>query len=174
MTLTSQSSWSTQLAQVLVKALGELQVEKKSLFMDGLDFFLAAGEDNIAANEILTLLSTLSEVNHLHFKLLKKQRTKRTFISLFADHALLDSSDSNSLSKNQSILLTSLIHRAYSVISLRPLQTGTAKDVTGVIRLTRGGSWYDFEHGNRDSAEMKEWEMLYRIEDGRPKLFKYT
>lgn len=95
-------------------------------------------------------------------------------MSLFADNALLDSSESNSLSKNQSILLTSLVHRAYSVISLRPLQTGTAKDVTGVIRLTRGGAWYDFERGSRDSGESEEWEMLYRVEDGWPKLFKHA
>ncbi len=78
------------------------------------------------------------------------------------------------MSKNQSILLTSLVHRAYSVISLRPLQTGTAKDVTGVIRVTRGGAWYDFERGNRDSGESEEWEMLYRVEDGRAKLFRHT
>jgi elongator complex protein 6 len=61
-------------------------------------------------------------------------------------------------------------------VSLRPLQTGTAKDVTGVIRVTRGGARYDFEgddqmrrHGNDG-----EWEALYRVEDGRGKLFNNT
>jgi elongator complex protein 6 len=75
---------------------------------------------------------------------------------------------------NHSILLTSLIHRAYSVISLRPLQTGVAKDVTGVISLTRGGRWYDFEGESADSADNQEWEMLYRIEDGRGRLFNHA
>jgi elongator complex protein 6 len=96
------------------------------------------------------------------------------FISLFADHNLLESEGSTLLTKNQSILLTSLIHRAYSVVSLRPLQTGMAKDVTGFIRLTRGGAWYDFELGSQTSRENEEWEMLYRVDDGRPKLFKYA
>jgi elongator complex protein 6 len=66
----------------------------------------------------------------------------------------------------------SLIHRAYNVISLRPLQTGTARDVTGIMRVTRGGGWYDFETRGRTGDE--EWEMLYRDDDGRGKLFKYA
>src|SRR5271155_4107145 len=103
------------------------------------------------------------------------QRTSRTFISLFADHTLLDfSPHSTSLSKNQSVLLTSLIHRAHSVIGLRSLQTGTAKDVTGVIRLTRGGAWYDFDREQRDPDENEEWEMLYHIYDGKIRLFRYA
>jgi len=65
----------------------------------------------------------------------------------------------------------SLIHRAYNVVSLRPLQTGTARDVTGVMRVTRGGGRYDFE--SKGGGE-EEWEMLYRVDDGRGKLFKYA
>ena len=62
MSLTSRSPWSTQLAQTIVQALGEVKVEKPCLFIEGLDFLLAAGEDSITANEILTLLSSLTEV----------------------------------------------------------------------------------------------------------------
>lgn len=65
----------------------------------------------------------------------------------------------------------SLIHRSYQVISLRPLQTGMAKDVTGAMRVARGGAWYDFEV---KSLGEEEWEMLYRVDDGRGKLFKYA
>ena len=60
------------------------------------------------------------------------------------------------------------------MISLRPLQTGTAKDVTGLIRLTRGGAWYGFERTTGNAGECEEWEMLYRVEDGRAKLFKHA
>lgn len=67
----------------------------------------------------------------------------------------------------------SLIHRSYQVISLRPLQTGTARDVTGVMRVARGGAWYDFEIQSGGEGE-EEWEMLYRVDDGRGKLFKYA
>jgi elongator complex protein 6 len=59
------------------------------------------------------------------------------------------------------------------VVSLRPLQTGVARDVTGVIRLTRGGAWYDFENENKGSVE-SDWEMLYREDDGRGKLFNHA
>jgi elongator complex protein 6 len=93
------------------------------------------------------------------------------FVTLYGDHNLLDSSPPTVLSTNQSVLLNSLIHRAHSVVSLRPLKTGTAKDVTGVMRITRGGAWYDFDRP-QGFSENEEWEMLYRVEDGRTKLFK--
>ena len=63
MTLTAGSPWSTQLAQCTVKALGQIQVAKSSLFIQGLDLLLAAGDEtSITAPEILTLLSTLTHV----------------------------------------------------------------------------------------------------------------
>jgi elongator complex protein 6 len=96
------------------------------------------------------------------------------YIAISADHALLQSTPPTALTQNQAVLLMSLIHGAFSVIGLRPLQTGTAKDVTGVMRVTRGGAWYDFISGNRDTGEPAEWEMLYRLEDGRAKLFKHA
>jgi hypothetical protein len=46
-----------------------------------------------------------------------------------------------------------------------------AKDVTGAMRVVRGGAWYDFEV---KSLGDEEWEMLYRVDDGRGKLFKYA
>jgi len=69
MTLTSRSSWSTQLAQTIVQALGEVKVEKPCLFIEGLDSLLAAGEESITANEILTLISSLTEVHSLDLQI---------------------------------------------------------------------------------------------------------
>jgi hypothetical protein len=63
-TLTSLSPWSMQLAQIIAKALGEVQAEKPTLFIEGLDFLLAAGENDITPVEILTVLSSLSQVAH--------------------------------------------------------------------------------------------------------------
>jgi len=99
------------------------------------------------------------------------QHTSRTFVSAFADHSLLNATDGTDLSRNQAILLNSLIHRAHSVISLRPLLTGSAKDVAGVIRVTRGGAYYDFDSQDTNHTD---WEMLYKIEDGRGKLVYHT
>ena len=62
-TLTSRSPWSTQLSEIIVQALGEVKGEKPSLFIEGLDLLLAAGQDSITANEIIALVSSLSEVS---------------------------------------------------------------------------------------------------------------
>ena len=169
--LSSHTSWSHQLAQYITKALREVKGEP-ALIIEGVDFLLAAGLDNITAPHLLSLLSLLSEVTL--FRLVLTKYTSRTFISLFADHNLIYSDHETDLTRNQSVLATSLIHRAYAISSLRPLQTGMAKDVNGVIRMTRGGAWYDFPKDTKGSADEEEWEMLYRIDDGKAKLFKYA
>jgi hypothetical protein len=71
MTLNSRLSWGTQLAQTIVNATNQLQGEKPALFIQGIDFLLAAAAaEEINANEILTLLSSLSEVNSLFSSML--------------------------------------------------------------------------------------------------------
>ena len=62
LTLDSRSPWSTQLAQTIVNAKRQIGVEKPALLVEGLDFLLASGGDEITADEILTLVSSLSEV----------------------------------------------------------------------------------------------------------------
>lgn len=56
------SVWGINLAQVIMKALGEMKTEKPALFIDGLDFLLATSEEHLSTNELLALLSNLSEV----------------------------------------------------------------------------------------------------------------
>ena len=60
--LNVRSSWIEQLTQHILKAFADIKAKKISLFIDGLDFLLAAGDGNITANDILTLLANLSEV----------------------------------------------------------------------------------------------------------------
>jgi hypothetical protein len=62
LSLDSHPPWGTQLAQTIVNATKHISVEKPALFIDGLDFLLAAGGDEITVDEILTLVSSLSEV----------------------------------------------------------------------------------------------------------------
>jgi len=93
-------------------------------------------------------------------------------VSFFADSPLLDLSQKTVTSQNQSVLVKSFIHRAHSVISLRPLETGSARDVDGIMRVTRGGRWYNFQGPTKSqSPDHSEWETLYHVEDGRAKLF---
>lgn len=62
-------------------------------------------------------------------------------------------------------------HRARTVMQLRNLETGAASDVSGVLRISKGGAW---EEGENDAAEhrLDEREVLYFIQrDGGVSVF---
>ncbi|KAI5272962.1 hypothetical protein E4T47_03703 [Aureobasidium subglaciale] len=65
-------------------------------------------------------------------------------------------------------------HISKWVLSLRPLDTGKARDVSGVIRASRGGAWDDNdEEVVGKEKEMKELEALYFVQnDGGVKVFE--
>ncbi len=69
------------------------------------------------------------------------------------------------LEKQHAALALSLAHEANMVISLRMLDTGVANDVSGVMRITRGGA--------ASEAEVEEHEYLYFVGgDGGAKVFE--
>jgi elongator complex protein 6 len=58
------------------------------------------------------------------------------------------------------------------VVSLRPLDTGKARDVSGVVRVSRGGAWDDGVE-EEGEAEKKELEALYFVQnDGGVRVFE--
>lgn len=58
-----------------------------------------------------------------------------------------------------------MAHEANIVMSLRMLDTGTAKDVSGVLRVTRGGA--------AAAAAVEERELLYFVGgDGSIRVFE--
>jgi elongator complex protein 6 len=59
-------------------------------------------------------------------------------LTLAADEPFV-AAQTTSLEKEQASFVLGLAHEAETVLSLRLLDTGTAKDVSGVIRITRGG-----------------------------------
>lgn len=66
-------------------------------------------------------------------------------------------------------------HISKWVLSLRPLDTGKARDVSGVIRVARGGAWDDHveEEEEVKGQEKKELEALYFVQnDGGVKVFE--
>ncbi|KAI5201368.1 hypothetical protein E4T39_05195 [Aureobasidium subglaciale] len=68
-------------------------------------------------------------------------------------------------------------HVSKWVLSLRPLDTGKARDVSGVIRVSRGGAWDDDDGDGKEvdgrEREMKELEALYYVQnDGGVKVFE--
>lgn len=53
-----------------------------------------------------------------------------------------------------------MAHRAQMVVQLRNLETGAARDVSGVLRASKGGAWSD--DGSRDpESQWEEKEVLY-------------
>ncbi|KAI6837244.1 hypothetical protein KC340_g3712 [Hortaea werneckii] len=65
-------------------------------------------------------------------------------------------------------------HSAEAVVSARELETGAAKDVSGVLRVTRGGAAFAREEEEEKSGEeVKEMEALYLVQrDGNVKVFE--
>ena len=62
--------------------------------------------------------------------------------------------------------MLSVAHQADMVISLRLLDTGTAKDVSGVLRITRGGA-------REAQRSLEEKEYLYYVGgDGGVRVFE--
>lgn len=71
-----------------------------------------------------------------------------------ADEPLI-SAQATSLEKDHAAISLSLAHEAEMVISLRLLDTGTARDVSGVLRITSGG--------NATGLVSEERELLYFV-----------
>lgn len=89
-----------------------------------------------------------------------------SIVTLSADEPLI-SSQATSLEKDHAALGISLAHDAHLIISLRMLDTGAARDVSGVLRVTPGG-------GIDDSMEVvEERELLYFVAgDGGVRVFE--
>ncbi|KAK5136143.1 hypothetical protein LTR08_003980 [Meristemomyces frigidus] len=68
--------------------------------------------------------------------------------------------------------VTQQAHNARFVAGVRELGTGAARDVSGVLRVTRGGAAYDWCEEDI-VEEVKEMEALYLVQrDGQAKVFE--
>lgn len=94
----------------------------------------------------------------------EKQKTHATIMTLSADEPLV-ASQTTRLEKEHAALVLSAAHEAEIVLSLRLLDTGTAKDVSGVVRITRGGG--------EPVRAVEEKEYLYHVlGDGGVRVFE--
>ena len=87
-------------------------------------------------------------------------------VSASADEPLL-LLPSTPLETEHAAFVGGLVQQAYFVMSLRLLSTGVAKDVSGILRITRGsGSGAEFD-------EVEEKEVLYLVSgDGNVRVFE--
>ncbi|EGO51788.1 hypothetical protein NEUTE1DRAFT_149495 [Neurospora tetrasperma FGSC 2508] len=144
-------------SKTLHSALDELCQKNKKvvLVIDQLDFLLAATSDGngLVSSALQDLLLDLREKSHA------------TILTLSADDPLI-ASQVTTLDKDHASFVLSLAHEAEMVVSLRLLDTGIAKDVSGVVRITRGG-----DSGGEKQIEEKEY--LYHVGgDGSVRVFE--
>ncbi|KAI1394848.1 hypothetical protein F4819DRAFT_233403 [Hypoxylon fuscum] len=128
--------------------------QKPVLIADQLDLLLAASGDDISCRGLQETLLDIREKVH------------STIVTLSADEPLM-SSQTTWLEKEHASFAVSLAHDAHIVISLRMLDTGTARDVSGVLRVTPGGG-----HIGIDKV-VEERELLYFVAgDGGVRVFE--
>ncbi|KAI1472267.1 uncharacterized protein F4812DRAFT_408206 [Daldinia caldariorum] len=128
--------------------------QRTVLIADQLDLLLAASENDISSQALRDTLLSIREKVH------------SSIVTLSADEPLL-SSQTTSLEKAHAAFAISLAHDAHLVISLRMLDTGTARDVSGVIRVTPSGGY------NGIDRIVEERELLYFVAgDGGVRIFE--
>ncbi|KAI0521148.1 hypothetical protein F5B22DRAFT_40177 [Xylaria bambusicola] len=152
------SATTDHFRQVLEDALSHAQAlnpgTQTVLVIDQPDIFLATAGDTMSGQGLRGVILGLREKVH------------SCIITVSADEPLI-AAQGTSLEQEHASLALSLAHDAHFVISLRMLETGTAKDVSGVLRITPGG---DEEIAD---ALVEDRELLYFIRgDGSVRVFE--
>ncbi|KAI8195633.1 Elongator complex protein 6 [Colletotrichum sp. SAR 10_65] len=123
---------------------------KVVLVVDQPDFLLAATGEEVGGLAVKNMLLDLQEKVHA------------SIVTVAADEPLVGA-QATTLEKEHAGFVLGLAHAAEMVVGLRLLDTGTARDVSGVLRVTAGGD------GERT---VEEAELLYFVGgDGSVKVF---
>ncbi|PHH64063.1 hypothetical protein CDD81_5056 [Ophiocordyceps australis] len=158
-TAPSGSDALSSLVAAVDAALAQLGASRPILILDQPDVLLAARGDAMTARHLHDTLLTLRERFHA------------ALIVLSADHPLIHSR-ATSLERHHAALALSLAHAAHTVVALRPLDTGAAADVSGVLRLSTRLDHLDYaydgqlqHHGLHKSLQqaLPNAEFLYHV-----------
>ncbi|KXG46093.1 uncharacterized protein PGRI_049490 [Penicillium griseofulvum] len=132
------------------------------LIIDQPDLLLAATGPSmgIGATEMSEWITALQQ--HAHATVL----TLATDAPLIHNASISGGQWATPIETEHAALVIGLAHRARSVMQLRTLDTGAAKDVSGVLRISRGGGL------NSEEETLEEREALYFIQrDGGVRVF---
>jgi elongator complex protein 6 len=165
--LTSASISSTY--QTLTKTLTSLQTahptSKIHLILDSPTLLLATSP-NPSASALSSLLLSLRSLTTTCTLILQADTP-------FLSAALPDSPPPTPLETAHAAFVVQQAHVSKWVMSLRPLDTGKARDVSGVVRVSRGGAWDDDVEEDEEKEEQKELEALYFVQnDGGVRVFE--
>lgn len=148
------------LEKKITTAINQASSEEKNKVLLILDYpsLLLSTTPSVTSTALSTLLLTLRSHPSLH----------STLLTTPADGPFLSASspDVNTtptpIESETAAFTVQQAHSARSVLSVRELDTGAARDVSGVLRVTRGG---------KSDEEVKEWEGLYLVgRDGGVKI----
>ena len=88
------------------------------------------------------------------------QKVPSTIISASADYPLMQAQRSP-LELDHAALVMGLAHEASTIWAVRELDTGSARDVSGVLRITRGPATDMIE--SAAGSDVEEKELLYFV-----------
>lgn len=131
---------------------------KRIIIIDGLDFLFACQPDV----DIVKLQTFLFRVRSL---------AKAIILTSHADAPLLHNHQDSAtpLERHHCALVSSLAYQSQWVMQLRGLNTGSANDITGVLRISEGGA-YDDMQDQHTSLDEAEW--LYQVKaDGSARVW---
>lgn len=164
-TTNSSSTGLESIEKAITSTLSRLQSKRIFLILDAPDTLLA------------TSTTTPSALHHLILTL--RSRVHSAILTLSADLPLVSASAGASnlgsgnplptpLERDTASFPVQQAHAAKFVMGVRELETGAARDVSGVVRVTRGGDALDEE-----GEEVREMEALFLVgRDGGVKVFE--
>ncbi|KAL6237100.1 hypothetical protein BDW75DRAFT_205181 [Aspergillus navahoensis] len=156
---------TTAIDQLKALRSGE-EVSEVLLVVDQPDLLLAATgpSKGIGATEVAEWIMGL------------QQAATATVVTTSADSPLIHNASASAhhnatpLETEHAAFAVGLAHRSGMVMQLRNLETGAARDVSGVLRVSKGGAW-----GQRENADEENWEekeVLYFVQrDGGVSVF---
>ncbi len=134
---------------------------KPAIILEAPDILLSSNLFN--SKQLLKLMFSLQKVS------------SSLYVSLNIDEELIDIDkhpEQTSIEFQQYDFLVHMIHRASLIIGLKPLETGRAKDVTGILRISRGTVPLSIDENDEKINEIQEREYFYLVNgDAQVQLF---
>ena len=141
-----------ELDKCLTTAIQHLSTQgsanKIVIILDGLDFLLACQPSSTSIDSHRMLLELQTRVHGV-------------IVTCAADSPLLHSTDASAtpLELEHTTLARGLARQARWLFQLRPLETGQSREVSGSVRMNKGGAWEDTENVN----DLGEGEWLFHF-----------
>ncbi|OAG34052.1 hypothetical protein AYO21_11798 [Fonsecaea monophora] len=141
------------------------ETTKPLIILDGIDY-LAASQPFLPIISVQAFLSTL------------RTQSRALILTCSADAPLLriaasTNEEGTPLERNHAHLVTAMAHQSRWVFQLRGLDTGSAKDVSGVVRASKGGGYEGNENDEHapsttqrrsgDGDDLDDAEWLYQL-----------